>query len=197
MDQPDRADENWLVARFACCFHRRSDGGGLTAIQPNCSFAQVGKQSGCFPCHGVKISRVAKQRQGTVLGLIRGALSLQNRTDLNISKRRERRVFLFCSFVTFCEKSDYQRPPQAAGAGLEATPSFCGIEPHATYCHQPSVCFRSSIQTEAHRFVKTSRTIVRGQNPKCNRLVILSASRRRAPSQSARPIPFRQCCGRM
>ena len=39
----------------------------LTGIQPNCVFAQAGKQSGCFPCHAVKISRVAKKRQGTVL----------------------------------------------------------------------------------------------------------------------------------
>jgi hypothetical protein len=29
-------------------------------IWPNDGLAQVGKQSGCFPCHGVKISRVAK-----------------------------------------------------------------------------------------------------------------------------------------
>jgi len=38
----------------------------LTDIQPSRGLAQVGKQSGCFPSHGVKISRVAKKRQGTV-----------------------------------------------------------------------------------------------------------------------------------
>ena len=55
------------------------------------------------------------------------------------------------------------------------------------------VCFRSPIQTEAHRFVKTFRITVRGQDPKCNRLVILSASCRQStiakrPANSLPPV---------
>jgi hypothetical protein len=42
----------------------------LTGIQPNRGLAQVGKQSGCFPCHGVKISRVTKKKARNRLGLI-------------------------------------------------------------------------------------------------------------------------------